>query len=341
MRPSTFVTLAAVTGISVAAAVTAATMETDNTAATAGEPFLPRIAGGMDDIASITIQSNNDTTTVRRDGEKWVLTGDLDGYPASPLEIRDLLVGLGDIRRLEPKTALEDRFEKLQVNDVTEDDALGERVTVMNADGEKLADLIIGKAWFGNVGLDKTGRYVRSLDEDRAWLVVGDLAAGARVRDVVDPKIVPVVREEDIRRVTVSHPDGEEVIVERDMPTKQFVLIDKPEDRDLRTPTTTASFAKALQDMTLQNILPASAVPMDDTKAVLLAAETFTGETIVLRIQADNERHVVAVESLHKAGREADEKAGLKRADWRYVVPEWRFDDLTKRMEDMLVKPSS
>lgn len=341
MKPSTFVTLAAVTGISVAAAVAAASLEVDNTAATAGEPFLPKIAGGMNEVASITIQSNTATTSVRRDGENWVLTGDLEGYPASPLEIRDLLVGLADIRRLEPKTALPERFAKLQVNEVTEKDALGERVTVKDASGEVMADLIVGKAWFGNVGLDKTGRYVRAMDEDRAWLVVGDLAAGARVRDVVNANIVPAVREEDIRRVTVSHPDGEEVIVERDMPTKPFVLVDKPADREFRTPTTTASFAKALQAMTLENIVPASAAPIDDAKAVLMAAETFTGDTIVLRVQSDDDRHFVAVESLHKAGREADEAIGLKRADWRYLVPKWRYDDLTKRMEDMLVKPAS
>jgi hypothetical protein len=344
MKPRTFVTLAAVTGIAVIAATTAATLHSgQNARATAGEAFLPAVAEDMSAIAGITLQDNeHKVSAVRRDG-KWFLTGDLEGYPASVAEIRELLVGLADLRRLEPKTALPDRFVKLQVNDVTDEEALGKRVTLTGQGGEQIADLIVGKAWFGQVGLDKSGRYVRSLDEDRAWLALGDLAVGARVKNMVETRIVPELSQADIRRVTVTQPDGSEVVVERQKPMQQFTLLDMPEGRELRTPQITGSFANAMESMRLDNILPASEAPIEDGKAVTLAVETFDNETVILRVQGDDEakRYFVAVEGLHKAGREADEKAGLNRADWRYLIPNWRYDDLTKTMEDMLVTPSS
>lgn len=342
MKQSTFVILLVATGLSVAAAITAAGLRSgSNLEAGAGEPFVDNLGENMSAVASITLQSNSDRTELIRNGDQWVLGGDLEGYPASNIEVRDLLVGLADSRRLEPKTALKDRFAKLQVNDVTETGAEGKRVTIKNKDGEVLADLIVGKAWFGQVGLDKTGRYVRALDDDRAWLTVGDLAVGARVRDVVDTKIIPAITPVDVRRVTVSHPDGHELVVEREKPEDNFTLVDKPADRELRSPAITGSFANALQSMTLETVVPATAVTLDPAKTVMLVAETFDGGTVILKLQNDGDQSVLAVEGLHTAGRSADEKTGIDRRRWLYQVPKWRYDDLTKQMKDMLAEPTS
>tara|TARA_R110002110_G_scaffold3598_3_gene18387 strand:+ start:3547 stop:4575 length:1029 start_codon:yes stop_codon:yes gene_type:complete len=342
MKQSTFVILLVATGLSVAAAMTAAGLRSGSgLQAGAGQPFVGNLGENMSAVASITLQSNSDTTELVRKGDQWVLGGDLAGYPASNVEVRDLLVGLADSRRLEPKTAITDRFAKLQVNDVTEAGAEGKRVTIRDSDGDVLADLIVGKAWFGQVGLDKTGRYVRALDDERAWLTLGDLAVGARVRDVVDTKIIPAITQEDVRRVTVSQPDGHELVVEREKPEDSFILVDKPADRELRTPVITGSFANALQSATLETVLPASTITLDPAKTVMLIAETFDGGTVILKLQNDGNQSVLAVEGLHTAGRTADEKSGIERSRWLYQIPKWRYDDLTKRMKDMLAEPTS
>lgn len=342
MKQSTFVILLVATGLSVAAAITAAGLRSGSgLQAGAGQPFVGNLGENMSAVASIILQSNSDTTELVRKGDQWVLGGDLAGYPASNIEVRDLLVGLADSRRLEPKTAITDRFAKLQVNDVTEAGAEGKRVTIRDRAGDVLADLIVGKAWFGQVGLDKTGRYVRALDDERAWLTLGDLAVGARVRDVVDTKIIPAITQEDVRRVTVSQPDGHELVVEREKPEDSFILVDKPADRELRTPVITGSFANALQSATLETVLPASTITLDPAKTVMLIAETFDGGTVILKLQNDGNQSVLAVEGLHTAGRTADEKSGIERSRWLYQIPKWRYDDLTKRMNDMLAEPTS
>ena len=190
MTPRTFILLGAVAAISLIAAGAVHNVSSPwDTGTGSNELVLPELAENIGDAVQLTVRQSGKKISVSRDGDKWVMEG-RDKYPADQTKVRMNLVGLSELKRLEPKTTNPELFSLLEVEDPEGTGTQSRDVEVIAANGDTLARLIVGKNRRGVRGTSRTGVYVRIEDEDRAWLVGGQLSISADLEDWISTRLM-------------------------------------------------------------------------------------------------------------------------------------------------------
>ena len=200
----------AASGIAVDARYSLAVLEAEG-----GEAVFPAFRGGAGGVAAIEVGRAEGGFALERRGDGWANTG-LGGYPARPELIETVLSGIADLRYLEPKTARPALFPRLAVEDPGPG-AGSTRLTLRDAHGGTLADIIVGKARPRSANAHRAGVYVRLPGRERAWLAEGTLdvrrdAPGWSDREIVD------IDARSVRSMTLRHADGEVVDLHRASP---------------------------------------------------------------------------------------------------------------------------
>lgn len=111
-----------------------------------GDLFVPGLADALGEIERVTVVKANGETvaTLERRPDNWIVT-DKHGYTASAAKLRQALTGLAEARILEQKTATPTLYDRLGVEDVTGAEAAGVSVT-LTAPGRELPTIILGNA---------------------------------------------------------------------------------------------------------------------------------------------------------------------------------------------------
>lgn len=170
-----FATLAAV----IAAAVLWVESPSYSSGKALGQKLAPDLLEKINDIAVMSVEHAGETTTfVKGTGGNWFLV-ESSGYVADKERIRNALVGLANLEKIEPKTALPEYYPDIQVEDAGAN-AQSYLVTLLNANGATLLNLLVGKSTRG-IRWNGQGYYVRKPDEAQSWLVRGfaDVTGGA------------------------------------------------------------------------------------------------------------------------------------------------------------------
>ncbi|WP_020400527.1 DUF4340 domain-containing protein [Kordiimonas gwangyangensis] len=130
-----------------------------------GEATFEGLSERINDAAGIAITQGKATTHLNRVGNDWFVI-ERDGYKADRMAVTDFLRGLALSERREPKTANEERFDKLGLGD-------GEAlvIKVLDGDDRTLAEFLMGTRKDSPNGRSLT--YIFQDHDTRAWLVSG------------------------------------------------------------------------------------------------------------------------------------------------------------------------
>ncbi|MBB5014245.1 DUF4340 domain-containing protein [Rehaibacterium terrae] len=178
----------------------------------AAGPLLPALEARLNALEEVRVIGAGDAVlvTLRRDGEVWRVA-EREGWPADTGKLRGLLLRFTQARRLEPKTALPERYAQLGVEDVSEPAAGGVRLE-LHGGGEPLAVIV------GRNNPQGRGSFVRLPEQAQSWLADADLAvekdpARWLARDLLDiaaRRIVAVeVRPERGPAFRIERRDGD------------------------------------------------------------------------------------------------------------------------------------
>lgn len=351
MTPKTFIALGVVAVVSVAAAVVAVGTRPQVAEFKAtGEPIFPKIAQQINDVEVLKIEQAAQTLTFRKQDGTWVLD-ETGGYPARADEIAKALVALSELTLLEPKTKLQGRYPKLEVEDPERKDAKSQRVTVVGKDGEELGKIILGKA---NHSLPQTaasgGVYVRLPGDKQAWLAAGDADFDDEIRDWVVRDIVDIDKKR-ISKVTVTHPDGQTVAVSKESEdASEYRLADVPEGRKAEQ-TALDSLVAIVEGLQLNDVKPRAQVDVSQAPSVSAVYETFDGLELHAEVYltADDKSWLLldaaapAADDDGERTKEAQKIVGRVNP-WIYEIPDWHGDQLRKKVEDLteeVEKPKS
>ena len=134
-----------------------------------------------------------------------------------------------------PRTSRSRLYRRLDVDDVTAG-GKSTRLTLKDADGAVLADIIVGKPKNDVTGTDRQGVYMRLPGDERAWLVEGSLDVRHDAAEWSDRMVVDIDAR-SLTALTVRHADGEIVALHRDRPQDlKLTLKSLPPRRQGRTP---------------------------------------------------------------------------------------------------------
>ena len=212
----------------------------------------PGLIDRLNDTRAIDILSADDKFTLQRAGDQWTMV-ERDDFPVRFEMAKAALVQLAGLRIRERKTSKPENYATLGVADSPAPGSDSRRITVHGTGDGLLADLLIGKKRTAK-GVESPGHYVRRAGEPTAWLVEGDLNLATKRNEWMDTQVLdlPVDR---VRRVTITHPEKQPVIVTKKDPEEQlFTLHDAPSGYEARSSAVVSSIGGVLLDVRFEDV---------------------------------------------------------------------------------------
>ena len=355
MNTRTFLGLCAATVVAVVlSAVAINSQPTFQSSDTQGEPVFPGLANDLNRLASVVVRSKEGLYTLDFDGTAWKFRERAD-YPADGAKIAELVVKIARMTKLEAKTKIPERFERLDLQDPDVKDSRAKQVTLLDKEGKVLADLIVGKRKF-TLGSKEGGTYIRRPGDDQTWLAVGELNPGDKARDWLKRDIVDI-KDDAIRRVTVSHPDGDQVIVGQDSPDDpNFRILNMPDGVEPTSDFVADDFGRLLAILLLDDVKSAQDLDWPADQTITARFEGFAGFGVALEyLERDGKSwlKVSAVPPPVPAEPAASDQStavdwsatiadlNARTAGWVYEVPAYEVNALKKKMSELTRKPES
>lgn len=252
--------------------------------------FFPDLAKRANDVARITITRATETLNIVGADGSWQVVEKGD-YPAKIESVRALVLGLAELREIEPKTSRLEQFAKLGVQDPTPpapgadaDVPQSTLVTLEGKDAKPIASIIIGNTKPGM----SPETYVRRAGENQSWLVAGRVDMPRESSGWMDTKLADIKRER-IKSVSVTHPEGQVVRVSRAQQSDPMTLEGIPAGKELKDAGAPESIGGALGGLSFQDVaalakLDPAAPAGDDKPGPKIEVRTFDG--LVVNIQS-------------------------------------------------------
>jgi len=288
----------------------------------------PGLAPRLADAARIEVVRHDGTLTVLRDGTAWVLP-DRAGYPARPERVREVLVGLTELRLTEPRTANPDLLERLGVEDPTRPGATSSLLRVLDARGAPVAELIVGRRRMRVQGNVPETVHVRRPGEAQAWLAEGRLPLDADPNLWIDRDIASIPRERV--RAAEIHRAGEGALVLRRSGDAEgpFAVVEPAETPELDE-ISLDEVARAFEFLTFLEVRREAEMPGD------WLGESSFELTDNLRIAVAGRRDGEALwVRLSASGDEEAARLNARWSGWAYQVGQWKEKAFLPRLEDL------
>ena len=338
-----------------------------------GGLLLPDLGEDLDQISQVSVVgagSESVATLVRGDDGSWTVA-EKDGYPADVDKVRQTLIGLAEARIVEPKTANPDFYDRLGVEAV-EDEAAG-GVAVILAGADTPVNVIVGNTEGTSQvyirGADQAQSFLvdRNPDvgnETSDWLATEILAVSVtRMARVT-------VTHPDGEVVTVSKADSEQSNFDLDEipPGRELQyasvanvmgnVLSNLNLQDVEPRTETEEPVTVTEFVTFDGLtVIAESVEREDEPWVAFRAEyrppaeeldteddpvqgadvaNAAGE-VEGEVEADTEGTDVAAVEADGTDVAAEALALDQRlSPWRYRIASYQFDQMTRRLDDLL-----
>jgi hypothetical protein len=297
------------------------------------EPAFPVLAEKLGEVQSVTVTRDGSMMTFIRDGDSW-LAEEKGNYPANTAKISQLVLAMADLTLIEPKTQKADLYPRLEV----EDPAKGKSalVTVKDKSGTTIAETIVGKRRYDRLGGGNDGVYVRKPSDAQAWLARGSLDPSGAPSSWLGRQILDI-SEKKIAKVSLTQADGTKLVISRSAPDAKFTVEDAPADAKFKSETTTSGPAMALETLDLDDVKPATELPVGDKDAVAATFTTFDGLSVNVRMIEHDKTNWIAISAAGSGPAEAEaKKIEDKVSHWSYAIPAYKANLLRTKLADLL-----
>lgn len=319
------------------------------------QPVLSGLSDHLDQVARLTVIHGDNKTTLERRKGVWDVAQKND-YPADSAKMRRVLLGLAALRYAEPKTAKPSLYSRLDVEDAGKKGTDSRLVTLSDAKGQLLGEVIVGKRRYDVFGGGTDGVYVRKPSQKQSWLASGSLELPDGTLDWVDRRIsmIPIKRIKTARFVAA---DGSTVAIARDKEGGTFKLAGGiPKGDKLKSTDGLNELARALDYFSLDDVKPAAAMPFPAKGMTRSVYTTFDGLTVVVSTIEHDEvtknngktttkkKYWVKIKA-SGTGKAAKEAATLNKrvGNWVYAIPDFKASTFNTKLSDLIepVKKSS
>jgi hypothetical protein len=326
--------------------------------ANTGDLLLPGLLDSLNEVERLVVNRAGSETvaTLIKDGAGWTVA-EKGGYAADVTKIRQALVALAEARILEEKTSDANFYSRLGVEAIDVETASGTAISI-DVGGAPSRALILGDA------VNNSHRYVRRTDEARSFLIDRNPEIPRNTAQWLIPDIVDV-RGARVQRVTITHPDGEQLSISKATPGEaNFSVPALPEGRELLYPGVANLIGNGLRELKLDDVARDEATEAEEPVTVTEfytfdgLVVTLTGRmgdggknwlTIAARFDSEQAAEFASVSGgeLAAAGgdrqsidpRNEAEAINATVAGWRYSIPAHQFEQLTRRTSELLRPP--
>lgn len=307
---------------------------------------VPDLASRAQAVRTVLIRTADSELRLERSESGWAARSKT-GYPANADRVRQLVLGISRLERLDRKTSNPERLQRLELRDLDVPGSRAVRVTLLAEDEVTLADVLVGKT--EDFQQEARSRYfVRDAGNPQAWLVEGSLPPMLEeTGSWLQRSLLPGVGEAGLASVVVTHDDGETVTVRRDAADdKDFRLAGLADDEAIDSQYKVNAVAESLRRLSLKDIQPADTAP--DQVIATVEAGMFNGVRVTARVGPADPDYSVRLSAEYDpdngaAGQDGDADGEQLARDlnelWRdrsFVVSQYALDDLLARRADLV-----
>ena len=254
MKPKSLVIFAGVTAVVTAVALVTVANRYWISQSTATERAFPGLLDRINDVAEIDIKAKGTTTVIKRADPGWVMPNKFD-YPVQSEMAKGAAIGFGEMELTERKTAHPDRYARLGVEDVDGENAKSRLVTLKDAKGATLAEMIVGRPREGRLG-GQGGIYVRHVGDPQSWFAPANFEIPGNPMVWLEPRIIHV-NAKRVATVTTVQPNGDTLVLYKDTPqTAHFAFKDLPAGKKLKGEAVADDMSTALTTVDLVDVAP-------------------------------------------------------------------------------------
>ncbi len=337
MRHQGLISLLAVTLAAVAVAVYVGRGgETPDENPLAGTPVLPEIGKRIDDVGRIALVHAGVKTTLVRQGPGWVVEEKSD-YPANNTKVNQALLGLAGITYVEMKTRTPALYPRLEVEDADKKNAKSTLVTVADAKGSLLGEVIVGKRRVDQLGGGNDGVYVRKPGGAQSWLARGTLDLAGDTAQWLDQKLLDLPAAK-VKDAVLTQADGAKLAFARAKPADPFALaVPVPAGKKVKGDGPFDDPAGALAGLELTDVQPAKDFAFPKTGVAAARYESFDGLVVTVSVlnKAGTDWARIAVAG---SGAAAKQAAALdaKFQPWVFAIAADKAKALETKLDDVV-----
>ncbi len=302
--------------------------------------LVPGLKERVNDIERLSVRTAEGAVTLYRDDSRWRIE-EKDGYEADFNRVHDLLRDLASGQRAEARTSNPDWHARLGVAGLS--DAEAETVILSFPDAE-LPGLIIGRP--GPAG---QARFVRQTGQDQVWLSDRDIALPASVVDWLERSVMDIPAAE-LASVTLRHTDGDLVQLRPAGEGDDWVLMNVPEGREAEPMWRLRPVANGLANLRLEDVRRHESAPEDASAALYVTRdglnfvatlfEDEAGAWVHFSVSAEVSPSDQADTNQDELAMQADAAAvDARLSPWQFRLPPAKFEQMTRRLEDLLAVP--
>jgi hypothetical protein len=303
---------------------------------TTNDLFAPALADDLDEIMTIRIIGPGEQTvaSLTRTADDWVVE-ERDGYRAATNTIRSALTQLSRASVVEAKTSNPSEYDRLGVEDLAAADAGGIGIEFLPA-SLNLPGIILGDA------SGTSYRYARLMNSEQSWLINADPEVPGVTSQWLDAEILNVAGNR-VERILIRHADGETVDIFKSAPDQSnYEVGDIPDGRELQYPGVANVIGNVLRNLRLEDV---AAMPADPGEPELTTRfETFDGLVVTARgYDVDGTGWLAFTADVDTDFSNPDEAVAAearsireRTAGWRYRIPEYQYNQIGRRMQDLL-----
>lgn len=291
----------------------------------------PALAPRLSAAQRIELRQGAQSLVLQRgQGETWTLP-QKGGFPARGERVRELLVGLTELRLAERRTADPESLARLGLDEPgPSSSALLLRVT--DGTGTPLAELVVGRrrtrTQAGTPGAAAESAYVRRPGENQSYLAEGRLSADADPQLWID-RMIANLPEDRVRRV-IAVRDGRTVELLRGEGPDGRLAIVLPGDAPPADEVSLDEVGRALEGLTLLDVRPEAEVPGEPAGEGRFILTDNLVVTARLR-QANGDVWL----TLSAGGDEEAARLNARWRGWAYQVGAWKLPAFAPGVETL------
>lgn len=293
-----------------------------------GDLAFPGLAERLAGAQRIEVRRHDATLTLERRGEAWVLPGKA-GYPARPARVRELLVGLTELRLAERRTSDPGLLDRLGLDDPTRPGSTAVLLRVLDGNGAPLAELVVGRRRVRTQGNVPESAYVRRPEENQAWLAEGRLPVDADAQLWLERDIANLPANR-VLRLEVQRPDGPPLVLARAEGPESRLAIAVPEEAPPADEVALDEVSRAFEYLTFLDVRAEAEIPGE-----ALGQGRFTlTDDLVVTVFPHREGDALWIRLRAEQGAEA-EALNERWSGWAYQVGTWKEKAFVPRLEEL------
>ncbi len=241
-----------------------------------GTLLFPELMSVVNEVNEVRVETFDQTMTLVKGERGWGLK-EKQGYPADLEKVKQVIVGLANLRIHEPKTKNPELYERLGLEGKDQEGSVSTVLTLKTADNPKVATLVVGNQKPSKGNPRASDMYVRKPEDPQTWLVIGNLPLEKMPAEWLD-KEVTALTSKRVKQVLVTHPNGKTLQVSKAQPEDlDFQLDSVPVGFKVSSQFNLNNVVGTLVQLSLEDVKAETDVPFSNDSGVNAVLETFDG----------------------------------------------------------------